>query len=577
MEFKRSFLAIILIGLVMFLTPMYYKLVAPETMQSPIVESDFPPDTSQYNDARDTTYYSEPPPESEPEPPVVEFNNEITFTVETNLYRAVMTNRSGGSISEFHLYDYVDSFDADGKYHLDSPVFLIQDDHDACKPCLALFDRDEKEYSYLNMTFSTDILDGSLFQLSDGDSLTITMQSPALPQGILTKQMTFHGDSYKTSHHFNLTSLEELFRQSLEVTWIGGLLPTEYVEVEDTRNSAAMVYQSGSLDDINLTKDNTINRKQYDGSTDWVALKNKYFLAAILPETKGIYGSLSAYNIHFSDRKVTPIFNVGIGFDSNLREINTQLYLGPQDFKTLHETADNLEDAMNWGIKIIRPISKYIILSTLMFLRNPFGDFYLNYGIVLIIFAVLVRLITGPLTRRSFKSTKKMQMIQPKTKELQKKYSKDPARMNKEVMALYKKEGVNPLGGCLPMLIQMPLLFALFIVFRNTIEFRGAEFFLWITDLSKPDVVYTLPFSIPLYGNGVAILPIFMGLTMFFQQRMSMATMDKSQRPMMYMMTAFFFLIFNQFPAGLNLYYAMMNLLNIVQQRSINKTLNGST
>ena len=149
---------------------------------------------------------------------------------------------------------------------------------------------------------------------------------------------------------------------------------------------------------------------------------------------------------------------------------------------------------------------------------------------------------------------KAMTSIQPEVQKLRDKYKNDPQRVSQETLKLYKTHGVNPLGGCLPMLLQMPLLFALFIVFRSTIEFRGAPFFWWITDLSQPDVLFNLPFNIPIYGAHVGFLPIVLGISMFMSQRLSMASMDPKQKPMMYFMTAFFFLLFNQFPSGLNLY-----------------------
>ena len=193
----------------------------------------------------------------------------------------------------------------------------------------------------------------------------------------------------------------------------------------------------------------------------------------------------------------------------------------------------------------------------------------LNYGIILILFAFIIRLITGPLTKKSHQSTQKMQTIQPQLKKIQEKYKNDSQRLNREMMNLYKEKGVNPVGGCLPMIIQMPLLFSLFIVFRSTIEFRGAPFFGWISNLSQPDTIFNLPFNIPIYGDQVAFLPIVLGISMFMTQRLSMATMDKSQRPMMYMMSAFFFLLFNSFPSGLNLYYTIYNFLSYQQQKSI--------
>jgi YidC/Oxa1 family membrane protein insertase len=166
-----------------------------------------------------------------------------------------------------------------------------------------------------------------------------------------------------------------------------------------------------------------------------------------------------------------------------------------------------------------------------------------------------------------------MQKIKPEIKKVQGKYKVDPQRLNKENMALYKKHKVNPLGGCLPIMLQMPLLWALFMVFRPTIEFRGAPFMLWISDLSKPDVVFTLPFSIPIYGDGVAILPLLMGATLMLTMDLSSATMDKSQKPVMYFMNVFFILLFNTFPSGLNLYYTAYNMLSFFQQRSIKNKL----
>ena len=159
----------------------------------------------------------------------------------------------------------------------------------------------------------------------------------------------------------------------------------------------------------------------------------------------------------------------------------------------------------------------------------------------------------------------RMQTLQPKLNELKEKYSKDPKKLNSETMKLYKEEGVNPVSGCLPQMLQMPLLIGIFIVFRNTIELRGAEFFWWIKDLSAPDTILSLPFAIPFYGSLVNVLPIVMGVTMFLQQKMTMK--DPKQKAMVYIMPIFFTLIFNSFPSGLNLYYTLFNIFSIAQQK----------
>jgi YidC/Oxa1 family membrane protein insertase len=292
-------------------------------------------------------------------------------------------------------------------------------------------------------------------------------------------------------------------------------------------------------------------------------------MSALIVEGVSEYAVLSAKNVSFGERKQTPIYSAGIGYPLDVTSISSNIYLGPLDVDHVAKTGTDLDAAMNWGFSIIRPISKGV-LWVLKFIHNTF---HLNYGLVLLLFAVLVRLVTGPLTKKSYESSQNMQKIQPKIKKIQAKYKGDPQRLNRETMGLYKKHKVNPLGGCLPILLQMPLLWALFIVFRTTIEFRGAPFVLWISDLSKPDVVLDLPFSIPIYGDGVAVLPLIMGATLLLTMRMSSATMDKSQKPVMYFMNGFFVLLFNTFPSGLNLYYTTYNLLSFFQQRSIKNKL----
>ena len=258
------------------------------------------------------------------------------------------------------------------------------------------------------------------------------------------------------------------------------------------------------------------------------------------------------------------MFNFGLGY-KNPSKIQTSMYIGPLEIDQVNKSNASLSTAMDFGWGPM----KYIGMAILYFIKKIHYLFGLNYGLVLILFACLMRLITGPLTKKSFESTQKMQLLQPEIKKLQEKYKKDSARMQRETMALYQKHGANPLGGCLPMLIQMPVLISLFQVFRYTIEFRNEPFFLWISDLSQPDIVFNLPFYIPLYGDGVAILPLVMGASLIMTMRISSATMDPAQKPMMYIMNIFFIVLFNTFPSGLNLYYTTYNFLNYFQQKKI--------
>tara|TARA_Y200000002_G_C22354623_1_gene526482 strand:+ start:16 stop:633 length:618 start_codon:yes stop_codon:yes gene_type:complete len=197
-------------------------------------------------------------------------------------------------------------------------------------------------------------------------------------------------------------------------------------------------------------------------------------------------------------------------------------------------------------------------------------DYIPNYGVVLIVFSLLVKILVYPLTKKSYQSTSAMQEIQPEVNKLREKFKNNPQKLNQATMQLYKTKGVNPLGGCLPMLLQMPLLFALFQVFRTTIELRNEPFIWWIKDLSAPDVIINLPFSIPLYGDHIAFLPILMALSTYVQQKMMSGGIQQPQQKMMQnVMMVFFFLIFNNFPSGLNLYYTLFNVLTIAQQKLI--------
>jgi YidC/Oxa1 family membrane protein insertase len=236
---------------------------------------------------------------------------------------------------------------------------------------------------------------------------------------------------------------------------------------------------------------------------------------------------------------------------------NFSLYVGPLEYNRVRSLGVDLENTMNLGWAPIRPLGRLITWSlTKMFQIIP------NYGFVIIIFAFIVKILLSPLTKKSFQSTRRMQDLAPKIQALKEKHKNDPKKLNSAQGELFKAEGVNPLGGCLPMLLQMPILIAFFTIFRSTIEFRGAPFFGWITDLSVPDTLTTIA------GFPINVLPFLMGATMFLQQKlMASPSGGAQQKMMMYFMNVFFLFIFYSFPSGLNLYYSVFNVLSIVQQK----------
>jgi YidC/Oxa1 family membrane protein insertase len=246
---------------------------------------------------------------------------------------------------------------------------------------------------------------------------------------------------------------------------------------------------------------------------------------------------------------------VGDRFNKNLT-----LYAGPLEQGKIQRFEPTLEEMMSWGWAIVEPFSK-LVFWALVNLHKVIP----NYGVVLILFSILIKVIVWPLTAKSYKSMKRMQKLQPLLKTVQDKYKDNPQKMQQEVMALYKEHKVNPMGGCWPTLLQMPLLYGLFMVFRSTIELRGQPFVLWINDLSMPDALFHLPFTLPLYGSHVAVLPIIMAISTWLQSRQT-AT-DPNQKFMTAFMPIMFIFLFNNFPSGLTLYYTLFNILSWGQQK----------
>ena len=573
----RYIIAGALILLIIVLQPVYMKWLGYDTSQPDLEQTS---QTQTINPAIEETkkYISAIPSQEDFSLPNDAL--ETFITISTPLYTATLSNRSGGSIEDYTLtgensgkLKYLGGYDKNGFFQSDLPVSIVLPSINHCNPCLGHYDDVDDQYHFINQPFmlASNYIENDTIYLNPGESFELRYSLKG-PNGsvLIDKFVSFSADEYISQHRFEINDDELIYSNNLELIWYGGLRPTEEKDNEDVEYGSGIIGQAGEIEDIQTKDpDEEIGRSVYNGQTEWVAFRTKYFMSALIVENPGKYAVLSAGNVAFGSRKQTPVYHAGIGYPLDIKYISSKLYLGPLDVDHLTKTGTNLDATMNWGFALIRPISKGI-LWVLKFMHNALR---LNYGLVLLLFALIIRLITGPLTKKSYESSQNMQKLQPQIKKLQAKYKKDPQRLNQETMGLYKKHKVNPLGGCLPIMLQMPLLWALFIVFRTTIEFRGAPFVLWISDLSQPDVVFNLPFSIPIYGSGVAVLPLVMGATLMLTMRMSSATMDKSQKPVMYFMNAFFVLLFNTFPSGLNLYYTAYNVLSYFQQRSIKNKL----
>ena len=298
----------------------------------------------------------------------------------------------------------------------------------------------------------------------------------------------------------------------------------------------------------------------FDGKIKWVALQTRYFMSSLLPE------QIEEASLHLelkSDKFVTARYRQPEkAIQPGTQYIyKYQFFMGPKRIQELKTVGNDLHKVVNFGWFDI-------IAKPFLWLMNTFYSVIPNYGVAIIILTLLVKLVLWPLGQKSYKSMNEMKKIQPLMKEIREKYKDDKQRMNKEVMGLYRTYKVNPLGGCLPMVVQLPVFFALYRMLYEAIELRHAPFFLWIDDLSAPDRLFRFDFTVPFMEPpfGIPVLTIVMGASMLLQQKMSPPMGDATQAKMMMFMPIIFTVIFINFSSGLVLYWLVNNLLSIGQQ-----------
>ena len=298
----------------------------------------------------------------------------------------------------------------------------------------------------------------------------------------------------------------------------------------------------------------------FDGKIKWVALQSRYFMAGLIPvqiEEASLHLALKSDEFvsaqYRQPEKAIPPGTQGT--------YNYQLFMGPKSMKELKPIGNDLDKLIDFGWFDF-------IAKPCVWLMNLFYSVIPNYGVAIIILTILVKLLLWPLGQKSYKSMSEMKKIQPLMKEIREKYKDDKQRMNQEVMGLYRTYKINPLGGCLPMVVQLPVFFALYRMLYEAIELRHAPFFLWINDLSAPDRLFRFSFSIPFMQPpyGIPVLTIVMGASMLLQQKMSPPMGDATQAKMMMFMPIIFTVIFINFSSGLVLYWLVNNILSIAQQ-----------
>ena len=457
---------------------------------------------------------------------------EKEIKVENDLYRAVFSSL-GGTVRYWEVKKFKDKIGKD--------VILLA--KPGSLPALAVGSNTNFDLSRVNFSVS-----GGDLKL-DGNNKSGTLVFEYAKDGVSVRRTyTFYADKYEFDLTDQVTGLPEY--------WI--TLGTDFGIFDQTAGYTHVgpaLLKGTSLEE--LTPKNLKEPKTFKDGLRWIAQEDKYFFSAIVPLSQVEEARAWTYN-----------GSSVIALKAKPGEAKFHMYAGPKDHDRLEKLGLGLEHVIDFGFFSI-------IARPLFWILKFFYSFIGNYGWSIILLTIVVRIPFIPILNKGQKSMKKLQQLQPKMAEIKEKYKKDPQKMQAEMMELYKKYKVNPMGGCLPMLLQIPVFFALYKVLLIAIELRAAPFMLWITDLSGPDTLFGhIPQWVPLLsGSAVGPLPIVMGLTMVIQQKMTPTSGDPRQAKMMMFMPVIFTFMFLNFASGLVLYWLVNNILSIIQQVFVNKSL----
>jgi YidC/Oxa1 family membrane protein insertase len=553
MEHTRVILAIALSFLVFI---VWQFLFAPEApVQKPTEKTTVSDQTGTTENqiAEEKPYVKEaqPAPDSVSQPLTAEVKTGRTITVNTPIYRAELTE-GNAVVKSFVLNKYREYVD------LNSPM----------KQMVA----PENTQGTVLLTFAQNSipeLGKALFNAQTEETHIEVTDEPA--------NLTF------TLHTANGVVIEKTFRFDPKSYLVGLTIDVKNGSSEPINDRLAITlnkivrkekraygfegpsaYINNSLEQIDLG--DIEDKDRYDGVIDWIAVQSRYFISSLIPEnpTEATLHLAQKSGDVLAAQYILPEINIKPGTHQSFQ---FNIFQGPMSMSLLNSYGNKLGKALDFGM------FDFLAKPLLWLMNFIYNNLIPNYGIAIIIITLITKVILWPLGTKSYKSMGEMKKLQPLIKEIKEKYGDDRKRVNEETMALYRTYKINPMGGCLPMLVQIPVFFALYRMLYEAIELRHAPFFLWINDLSAPDRLFNFGFSIPFMDPpyGIPVLTLVMGATMFLQQRMSPPMGDAAQAKMMMLLPVVFTFIFINFSSGLVLYWLVNNIVSIGQQYYITK------
>ncbi len=373
-------------------------------------------------------------------------------------------------------------------------------------------------------------------------------------------------NSYELGYSLEFIGLDgQISKDELLFQWNEEMI-TQEKDVEMSRQHSTVNYYTVGGEFDELTERSTSYEEEIvNEPIKWTTVKQRFFLSAIIADKSFSKGKFTT-NVDPTNPEVVKYAEVSLSIpleDVKSGGADFRFYFGPNDYHITNEVADDFSKNLFLGWPPMLWVNKYVIIPLFDLLNNIFD----NYGLIIILIVFVIKLVLSPLSYKSYLSMAKMKVLKPELDEIKEKHDGDMSKAQQEQMKLYQQVGVNPISGCIPMLLQMPILLSMFYFFPQSIELRG-ESFLWAEDLSNYDSIVNLPFEIPFYGSHVSLFVLLMTfstiLITYSQQQVS--SVQGPMKSLSYMMPVIFMFVLNSYPAALSFYYFISNLVTFGQQ-----------
>lgn len=392
---------------------------------------------------------------------------------------------------------------------------------------------------------------------------TLTLKA-GTESGQLIQSFTLADGSYVVTKSFKVDRYPGFFTgNSLQMTWEDQVMAQEKDLAESRRKTEVNYYlTSDSYEHLGVGDD--AEQELVKEPVKWVAFSQRFFTAGVIADS--VFQNVNVSQSTPADSSIVRSMATSLSIPMENGVAGMSFYFGPDKYKTLKKITEGFENNVDMGYFFVSWVNKYIIVNLFAFLE----DYFTNYGVIIIIIVILIKMVLFPLTYKSYMGMAKMRVIKPEIDELKEKYGEDATKMQQEQMKLFSQLGVSPISGCLPLVLQMPFLFAMFFFFPNAIELRQ-ESFLWADDLSTYDAFINLPFTIPFYGSHVSLFTLLMTVSQIaythFNNQLTTAT--GPMKNLGYIMPVMFMFVLNSYPAGLSFYYFVSNMVTFGQQALI--------